>query len=79
MSSTVLVSFETVDGMQCLDVFQREDGTFGFEQYRTDSDGAGRWQSLCKYSELSFASGEAALHLAKQRVPWLDREAVWRW
>ena len=57
MRSTVLASFETVDGTQCVDVFKREDGTFGFEQYRSESDGASRWQSLGKYSQLSFGSG----------------------
>ena len=79
MRNTVLASFETVDGTQCVDVFKREDGTFGFEQYRSESDGTGGWQSLSKYSQLSFASGEEALHLAKQRVPWLSQTEVWRW
>jgi hypothetical protein len=79
MRNTVLASFETVDGAQCVDVFRREDGTFGFEQFRSESDGASRWQSLGRYSQLSFASGEEALDLAKQRVPWLNRAEVWRW
>jgi hypothetical protein len=79
MSSTVLASFETADGTQCVDVFKRADGTFGFEQYRSECDGTSRWLSLGKYSQLSFASGEQALQLAKQRVPWLSRTEVWRW
>ena len=79
MRNTVLVSFEGDDGAACLDIFEREDGTFGFEQYRSDLDGADRWQSLSKYAQLSFASGEEALSAAKQRVPWLSRGEVWRW
>ena len=79
MRSTVLASFETADGTQCVDVFRREDGTFGFEQYRSESDGPSRWRSLGKYSQLSFASGDEALGLAKQRVPWLSQTEVWRW
>jgi hypothetical protein len=79
MPNTVLASFESADGTQCVDVFKREDGTFGFELYRSESDGAGRWQSLSKHSQPSFASGEEALDLAKQRVPWLSRTEVWRW
>jgi hypothetical protein len=79
MKRTVLASFETIDGTQCVDVFEREDGTFGFEQYRSESDGSSSWQSLGKYSQLSFASGEEALRLAKQRVPWLGPDEVWRW
>ena len=79
MASTVLASFETGDGTQCVDVFRREDGTFGFEQYRSESDGGSAWQSLGKFSRLSFSSGEEALHLAKQRVPWLSPSETWRW
>jgi len=79
MRNTVLASFETTDGTQCVDVFRREDGTFGVEQYRSGSDGPGEWQSLGKFSQLSFASGEEALDLAKQRVPWLSPTEAWRW
>ena len=32
----VLASLETDDHSQCVDFFLREDGTFGFEQYRRD-------------------------------------------
>jgi hypothetical protein len=79
MRSTVLVSFEAEDAAQCVDIFEREDGTFGFEQFRREFDGASRWQSLSKYSQLSFASGEEALRSARQRVPWLDPTEAWRW
>ena len=79
MKNTVLASFETADGTQCVDVFRREDGTFGFEQYRSDSDGPAPWQSLGRFSQLSFASGEEALGMAKQRVPWLAPGEAWRW
>lgn len=79
MNCTVLASLETEDGTQCVDFFVREDGTFGFEQYRGEHDGGSRWQSLGKYSHLSFASGQEALHVTKQHVAWLDRAEVWRW
>ena len=79
MRCTVLASLETEDGTQCVDLFVREDGTFGFEQYRSEYDGSSRWQGLGKYSRLTYASGPEALHAAKQHVPWLRREEVWRW
>ena len=79
MRSCVLVSLESEDGAQCVDIFEREDGSFGFEQYRTEFDGMSRWQSLGRFSQLSFASGEQAFNAAKQRVPWLDRTESWRW
>ena len=46
MSSKVLASFEDHFGSQCVDIFIRENGTFGFEEFRSASDGDGRWQSL---------------------------------
>ncbi len=79
MRCTVLASLETGDGTQCVDFFVRDDGTFGFEQYRGEYDGSSRWQSLGKYSRLTYPSGQEALHAAKQHVPWLGREEVWRW
>jgi hypothetical protein len=71
MSNTILASLESEDGGQCVDFFLREDGSFGFEQYREEYDGSNRWQSLSKFSQLSFASGQEALHVAKQHVSWL--------
>ena len=79
MSNTVLASFESEDGTQCVDFFLRNDGKFGFEQYRGEYDGANRWQSLHKYSQLSFASGQEALRVAKEHVSWLGQTEVWRW
>ena len=79
MKNTVLASLETEDGSQCVDFFLREDGTFGFEQYRREYDGAIRWQSLGKYAQLSLGSGQEALRLAKQRVPWISQAETWRW
>jgi hypothetical protein len=75
----VLASLEDAEGTQCVDIFRREDGTFGFEQFRGELDGSSRWQSLHRYSHLIFASGEQALRSAQGAVPWLDQAEVWRW
>ena len=61
------------------DVFKRDDGSFGFEEFRGESDGAARWQSLSKYGTLMFPSGEAALASAKAHVPWLRQSEIWRY
>ena len=79
MKHTVLASIEDADGARCVDLFEREDGSFGFEQFRGELDGDSRWQSLERYSQLSFASGAEALRAAQQRVAWLDPAVVWRW
>ena len=79
MPSKVLASFENVDGSHCVDVFVREDGSFGFEEYRGESDCSVRWQSLGKYATLTYLSGEAALSSAQAQVPWLSKSESWRW
>jgi hypothetical protein len=34
----VLVSLENSAGDRCVDIFARDDGTFGFEEYRKDPE-----------------------------------------
>jgi hypothetical protein len=75
----VLASIESSDGSHCVDIFVRDDATFGFEEFRGEVDGAGRWQSLDKYQSLVFASGEETLSDAKRRVQWLTPSESWRW
>ena len=79
MSNRVLASLENSYGDYCVDIFVRADGSFGFEEYRSESDGSARWQSLGKYSHLSFVFGHEALHEAQQRVAWLENTGPWRW
>lgn len=65
MNRNVLASIESSDGSHCVDIFVRDDGTFGYEEFRGESDGAGRWQSLGEHQSLVFGSGEEALTDAK--------------
>lgn len=58
-------------GDHCVDVFQRDDGTFGFEEYRRDPEDGRGWFPLQRYSSLVFESEEAALARAGMTVAWL--------
>jgi hypothetical protein len=71
MSNKVLASLENSYGDYCVDIFAREDGTFGFEEYRRDPEDAGRWFSLHRYSGQVFTLQEDAVAQAKACVPWL--------
>ena len=75
----VLASVEDPDQTHCVDIFVREDGTFGFEEFRSASDEGGHWQCLNKFSHLVFDTGEKALHSAQERVSWLEKTETWRW
>ncbi len=79
MGNKVIASFEDQHGSHCVDVFARDDGTFGFEEFRSDADGAARWQSMARYSQQSFHSGGEALAEARHRVAWLGDVGPWRW
>jgi len=56
---------------RCVDVFRRPDGTFGFEEYRRDSEDARGWFPVGFFSDHVFGSEEAALREARARVRWL--------
>ena len=67
----VLQSINSADGLRCVDVFMRSDGTFGFAEYRRDFEDASGWQQLDKSLSSTFETLELALASAKKLVPWL--------
>jgi hypothetical protein len=70
-SWTVLVSLETEDGLRCVDLFRRPDGTFGYEEFRRDPEDQGAWTPVRFASGLSYASLEQARVAAAEAVVWL--------
>lgn len=68
----VLKSIEINTGDYCVDIFVKEDGSFGFEEFRRDSEDMGRWTGINYYSTLSFEDEEQALKEALKRVGWLS-------
>ena len=67
----VLRSIETTDGGRCVDLFKRPDGTFGFEEYRRDSEDGRGWFPIGFYQDKSFPSENDAFRTALEAVPWL--------
>jgi hypothetical protein len=68
------VVFDSIENSQhdrCVDLFQRPDGSFGFEEFRRDVEDAGAWTPVAYYSRAAYASNEAALEVAMTRVVWL--------
>jgi len=45
MGRKVIASFESPDGSHGVDIFSREDSSFGFEEFRGETDGAARWRA----------------------------------
>src|SRR6266849_8985714 len=71
MGIKVLASLENPYGDYCVDVFVREDSTFGFEEYRRDPEDGRGWFPLHRYSHQVFASADDALAQAKAKVAWI--------
>ena len=70
-SSTVFDSIENRGHDRCVDLFERLDGSFGFEEFRRDVEDAGAWTPVQYYSALRWPSREAALAAAAELVAWL--------
>jgi len=64
-------SIETTDGGRCVDIFLRPDGSFGFEEFRRDTEDKRGWFPIGVYGARSFASEDAALADAVTSVSWL--------
>jgi hypothetical protein len=67
----VTASFNNSSGDHCVDIFAREDGTFGFEEYRRDPEDLQGWFPLHRYSGQVFATEEDALARVKAAVAWM--------
>lgn len=67
----VIDSIEDETGSQCVDIFRRTDGSFGFEQFRRDPEDQGRWTPVAYFSDARFASVADAQTSALRAVSWL--------
>ncbi|MBX9828744.1 MAG: hypothetical protein K2Y27_27630 [Xanthobacteraceae bacterium] len=72
---TVFRSIENGDHDRCVDLFERPDHTFGFEEFRRDVEDAGLWTPMARYSGAVYPTGSAALEAAISSVVWL-RDAI---
>ena len=70
-SWSVIESYQTFDGVHCVDVFSRPNGTFGYEEFRRDPEDRGAWTPIGYFSVRDFESLDKALEAARERVSWL--------
>ncbi len=69
----VVTSLEDADGARCVDLFVREDGSFGFKEFRRDPEDSGRWTLVGDYSGLRCSSRDEALAAAAGAIDWFER------
>jgi len=70
-SWTVFRSIENENHDRCVDLFERPDRTFGFEEFRRHVEDAGLWTPVSFYSGGTYGTCEAALTAAVRTVNWL--------
>ena len=66
----VFDSVENRDHDRCVDLFERPDGSFGFEEFRRDVEDAGVWTPVQYFSSLAYPSKAAAARAAAAAVIW---------
>ena len=70
-SWSAIESYQTFDGMYCVDVFSRPNGTFGYEECRRAPEDMGAWTPIGYFSQHDYESRHEALEAAGERVSWL--------
>ena len=68
----VIRSINQVGEGLCVDLFQRPEGSFGFEEYRRDPEDPRGWYPVGYHSAEQFSSADEALQAARLKVAWLD-------
>jgi hypothetical protein len=71
MPNRVVRSTNNDAGDRCVDIFLREDGTYGFEEYRRDHEDLKGWFPLQHFSTQVFETEEGAAERARATVAWL--------
>jgi hypothetical protein len=68
----VFISIENFDHDRCVDLFSRPDGSYGFEEFRRDTEDRGEWTPISYYSGSLYPSSQEALNVAMRAVVWLE-------
>ena len=68
----VMKSINSPNGGRCVDIFVRPDATFGFEEFRRDSEDARGWFPIGNHGGLIFETEQDAFDEALAKIAWLE-------
>ena len=68
----ILDSISSEDKQYCVDFFERDDGTFDFEEYRRDVEDYNQWFKIGFFGTLLFPTKKHAVEAAVRYVIWLE-------
>ena len=67
----VLRSIEDANALYCVDIFQRPDGSFGYQHCRRDPEDSRGWSILGHEGYLIFSTAQQAMAAASAQFSWL--------
>ena len=70
----VIRSINNNDQSLCVDIFQRKDKTYGFEEYRRDKETNEGWYKVHSYGHNIYFSEQEAFTNAYKNIRWLREE-----
>jgi hypothetical protein len=63
---------EDDEDLHCVDIIEREDGTYTFKEFRKDREDMGRWLLVRDFSSVTYGSPDEAIGAAASTIPWLS-------
>ena len=67
----VFASHQTDEANRCVDIFSRPDGTYGFEEFRSDPEDLGAWTPGSYFSGREYPTESDVVAAARTAVSWL--------
>jgi hypothetical protein len=71
LAMPAIKSLEDEEGLRCVDIIERADGTYTFKEFRKDREDMGRWLLVRDFSSTIYANLDETVHGAAARIPWL--------
>jgi len=69
----VIQSINNDESNLCIDFFTRNNGTFGYEEYRKDPENASSWYKIGYFTYKIFSSKDEAYNDAVKTISWLNK------
>ena len=69
----VLRSINNMNESLCVDIFQRKDSSYGFEEYRRDLESNEGWYKIGTFGDSTFNTEEEAYKNACRSIAWLSK------
>ena len=74
--NTILASINLDGDTVCVDLFQRPDGSFGFDEFRRDTEDGRGWFSIGHHGHLKFETLNDAETAANAHIGWFNGRAT---